>query len=295
MKKLFFLITSILIFTGCEDVVQVDLASDTGRLVIDARLERIYDVTGEIHNDVAVNLSLTTSFYNPFPNYVNDAQVSITDLNSETVYNLDRIDNSGFYAIPTSANFEIQNDIEYKLTVIYNGETYEAIEVLNVSVPIDSALQFRASEEIVEPEDVAINVTYTDIEGTENYYFFGFNNTNFLATDDDFTIDGDEFTFNYFYEDPKSQTMIIFLYGSNKRTNNYVDSVEELSEGGSNGPFSTVPYEIKGNIVNVSNSSNYPYGYFRVNEVYFTKINLVENENAPSLSEVEILIEQTKS
>lgn len=288
MKKIFFLIISILIITSCEEVIDVDLASDTGRLVIDARVERIYNTPeDEIINEVFVNLSLTTSFYDNIPNYINNAEVTLTDLSSNTIYNLENVTDSGLYSISPSSNFVIQNDTEYLLTVIYNSETYQASEVLNVSVPIDNVFQFKASEEIIEPEDVAVNVTYTDIEDEENYYVFGFNNMNFLATDDEFILDGEPFNFDYFYEDPPTETLTIFLYGSDKRTNNFVESIEELAEGGGNGPFSTVPYEVKGNIVNISNTENYPYGYFRVNEVYFAQIDLVENKDAPSIEEIE--------
>ena len=282
MKKIFFLIINILVFTGCEEVIDVDLASDTGRLVIDARVERIYNTPeDEIINEVFVNLSLTTSFYDTTPNYVNNAEVSLTDQSSNTVYTLESVNESGLYSILPSSDFEVQNDTEYMLTVVYNNETYQASEVLNISVPIDDVFQFKASEEIIEPEDVAVNITYTDLPGLGNYYIFGFNNMNFLATDDEFIKDGKEFSFEYFYEDPPTEILTIFVYGSDKRTNNYVDSIEELSEGGSNGPFSTVPYEVKGNIANVTNPNNYPYGYYRINEVYFTQIDLINNEDAP--------------
>lgn len=287
MKKIFFLIINILVITSCEEVIDVDLDSDTGRLVIDARVERIYNTpAGEIINEVFVNLSLTTSFYDTTPNYVNNAQVSLTDLSSNIVYNLESINGTGLYSILSSSNFEVQNDTEYLLTVVSDNETYQASEVLNVSVPIDNVFQFKASEEIIDPEDVAVNITFTDIVGPESYYIFGFNNMNFLATDDEFIIDGEDFSFEYFYEDPPTETLTIFLYGSDKRTNNYVESIEELSEGGGNGPFSTVPYEVKGNISNTTNPSNYPYGYFRINEVYFTHVDLVKNEEAPEKKDI---------
>ena len=69
-----------------------------------------------------------------------------------------------------------------------------------------------------------------------------------------------------------------------------MDGITELSDGGGNGPFNTVPFQLRGNIVNITNPENFPFGYFRISEVYSSEIILVDNEDARSLDEAEEII-----
>lgn len=285
MKYILFFLISLLVFTSCEEVIDVDLDTSETRLVIDAKIERKHFPSGEITQEVIVDLSLTTSFFEPTPTFINDAEVSLTDMNTGTVYSAQNFNNTNGQYIIVNSDFVVQNDTEYLLTVLYNNETYEATEILNPSVPIDNLFQFKNNNAFSDPEDVAINITFQDLEGVGDYYVFNIDNNNFLATDDEFIIDGESFSFDYFYEVPQEnlqdEELTVYLLGSDQATNNYVDSIVELSDGSGNGPFGTVPFEIKGNIVNTTNANNYPYGYFRINEVYFAQINLVDNEQAP--------------
>lgn len=281
MKNLILFLVSLLTLTSCEEIIDVDLETADSKLVIDAKIERIHtNETAEAITEVEVILSLTTAFNEISPSYVNNAVVSLTDLSSGVLYRMENNLNDGRYHIILE-DFEVLNDTEYLLTVIYNEETYEAREVLNPSVPIDNLFQIKNNNAFSDPEDVAVNITFTDIEGPGSHYIFKFDGVNFLATDDEFIIDGAPFNFDFFHEEPEETFLTVNLLGSDELTNNYVDSVIELAEGSNNGPFGTVPFGIRGNIVNTTNSDNFPFGYFRINEVYSTIVDLVDNEDAP--------------
>ena len=299
MKYIVISLISLFFLTSCEDVIDLELDSVEPRLVIDAALERQINEDGEIVEFNKVILSLTTDVFDATPSPVNFADVSITNMSNEDVFRMRNVNNRGEFSIwpdgfpvgfPANGMFQVENDVEYKLTVIHEGETYEATEVLNPSVPIDFLLQFEDTRNFKEPQDVAFTIAYTDRPGEGDFYTFNVNNTNFITTEDTFIIDGAPFDFDYFFEDPPSENLVVYLKGSDQNTNDYVDGITELSDGGGNGPFNTVPFQLKGNIVNTTNADNFPFGYFRVSEVYSSEITLVDNEDAPSADVVDNII-----
>ena len=207
MKYLIISVISLLFLTSCEEVIDLELDSVEPRLVIDAALERRINSDGVVIEFNQVLLSLTTDVFDSIPNPVNNAQVSITNLSNGNVFRM-QSGNPGEFSIwpggfpigfPQNGRFEVQNDVEYKLTVVYENETYEATEILNPSTPIDNILQFEDTNAFKEPEDVAFKIVYTDIPGEGNFYTFNINNANFITVEDTFIIDGEQFDFNYFF------------------------------------------------------------------------------------------------
>ena len=57
------------------------------------------------------------------------------------------------------------------------------------------------------------------------------------------------------------------LHGISQRYFNYMNILIGISGGLSNGPFSTPPATVRGNIVNTTNPNAYALGYFRLSEV----------------------------
>ena len=64
-----------------------------------------------------------------------------------------------------------------------------------------------------------------------------------------------------------AQNIKFSLHGISERYHNFMNILISISGGLSNGPFSTPPATVKGNIINQSNNANYPLGYFRLSEV----------------------------
>ncbi|WP_010179935.1 DUF4249 domain-containing protein [Aquimarina agarilytica] len=278
MKKIFLLILIAISSFGCEDVIDIDLPSAPPRLVINASLERNFQSDGSFKDIAIVRLSLSTPFFSTEKKYVEDAIVTITNLNTNQVFTIENTPfNTGTYQNQSKDLLVIEPDTNYKLTVIHNNTTYESIEQLNVSTPIDEATQIKNTNNFDEDE-FAIEIKYTDIPNMTNFYVFDFGWGNLQSINhEDFFEDGKQTPTTQFFEETRGDVFRIRLLGSDKRFNNYINALVQLSGETSNGPFSTVPFKAKGNIINTNNPEDFPFGYFHVNEVYAIDVNLVPN------------------
>jgi len=292
MKKIIIALLFLFAIVGCEEVVNINLETGDTRLVIEAKAERIFLPTGGIANEVEVILSLTNGFFENSIDFVNNATVTLTNLENQTVYNLRITPNPGHYILIENQNFIVQNNAEYLLRVTHDGQVYESTASLNVSVPIDNVFQYREDASFFDPEHVALNISFTDLEEDGNRYIISVDNYDFISINDGFFNEQNrQFNFDYFYEDPKFPSVTIYIIGSDEMTNNYIDNVLEVAEGGANGPFSTVPFEVRGNIQNITTPEKNPFGYFRVNELYQTTVNIVPNDEALTIQELQQLEE----
>ncbi len=278
------LFIALFLFSSCEEVIRLDLEEAAPRLVIDAQVARYY-VNGSAtpQNSVRVILSTSTGFYNTQPYYVNDAEVKITSQNTDTTYDLAlTASQRGVYELLSDVDdFEILDNSRFLLEVTYNGETYSSSESLNPSVPI-VGLEQVANSNLFDPDQIKLKVTYQDLVDQENFYIFRFGDSEFIPVEDRFVKEDTPFTFDYFLDDApvagEDLNFTIALWGSDLFFNNYLNSILTINgEGRGSSPFDTQPFSVKGNIYNTTTSDRYPYGYFRVHDVYTQDITLVPN------------------
>jgi len=278
MKNFIIAILGLILIFSCEDVIDVNLAEGTPRLVIDASVERQFDKDGTFVKDAAfVNLSLSTPFFSEAESFVNMATVTLIDLEANIGYNFNNFDGQGNYEIFDN-NFSLKNNVDYKLVVQYNGESYESIVQMKPSTPFTEIKQIK-NDSGFDDDSIAVEIAFKDLEGQEDFYFLDLGDANVTSIDGKFFKDGEEIRITYFFEDSATLDHLFRIYGSNKRFNSFVDALNELSGGDSNGPFGTVPFKARGNIVNTTNSENFPFGFFRVSEVYSWPIQLVPNKD----------------
>ncbi len=280
MKNALLLLLIPILYLSCEDVINIDLPSSPPRLVINAGLERIFNNDGNFTDEATVRLSLSIPFFSTEPNYVENATVTITNLTTNQIFNIQNTSfGRGTYKNNTEDNLSIDPNAEYKLTVVYNNITYESIEKLNVSTPIDQVKQVKRNNNFDEDE-FAIEIKYTDVPNMDNFYVFDFGWGNLQSINhEDFFEDGKQTPTTQFFDEVKNGIFRARLLGSDERFNNYIDAIIELSGESNNGPFSTVPFKAKGNIINTNNPKNFPFGYFHVNEVYTQEISIVPNSD----------------
>ena len=135
MKKLLLLIVIGCLNTACEEVIQLDLPTETPRLAIEASIE----MTPNEPLVQVVKLSLTGGFYQEVNPAVTDAVVQLIDLTNNQTY--DFVHNAaleGDYHLLFTPSF----DTDYKLSIVYANETYESTtEQLMHAVPIDNLEQ----------------------------------------------------------------------------------------------------------------------------------------------------------
>ena len=274
MKKIFLFIAILLTFYSCEEVIGLDLPTESPRLVIDSALTRIFDMNDvTIPTDsLSVQLSLTRSFFSETDVPVSDAAVRISALNSGQFVDLEHT-NNGIYSI--GGRLQIDPTESYKLEVTYQGEVYEATEQLQTSTPIIDVQQIKNPGGFDE-EDFVIDVTFQDKPGKINYLVFDFGGGDIFSIDDEFIEEGVEFTFQNNFDKDASRDKVVKLIGADQRFAIYVDDISTITDGGG-GPFGVTPFKVRGNIVNTTNPDNFALGYFRVNEIYQKSFSLEDS------------------
>jgi len=184
-------VVSIIFYPSCEKEVNIDLNAGAAKLVIEGQIESngypIVLLTKSIGYFSKIDLStLENSFAHGAIVKVSDG-VNLVNLKE---YSLDTglagVNRFYFYSIdtsdPTAFNFRGITEHEYKLTVEYEGKTYESVTKIPNVKPIDS-LWFRKPSGDPEIESsVLMYVKFKDPDTPGNYlrYFTRRNNELFL-------------------------------------------------------------------------------------------------------------------
>ncbi|TYA57229.1 DUF4249 domain-containing protein [Formosa maritima] len=258
-------------FFSCEDVIEVDVPKSDPRLVIDASINWY---KGTVGNEQFIKLTLTAPYFDEEIPPANNAQVFITDENSN-IFNFIEDGESGIYV---NSTFIPVINAQYQLTVIYNNETYTGTETL-LAVP-----EIEFVEQNLEGgftgEDTELKAFFTDPENEENYYFFEFIPSipviKTLDTFKDEFVNGNLIFGFYVNEDIEpGDSVTIRNHGVSERFYEFMYILLQQT-GESGGPFETQPATVRGNCINISNSNNYPLGYFRLSEVSEINYTIVE-------------------
>lgn len=257
------IITIGLLLSGCEDVIHVDLDTAAPKLVIDASIDWIKNTPG---NEQMIKLSTTTGYYSPqFPT-VSGATINVTN-SANTVFNFIENPGTGEYFC---TDFQPVIGESYTLTINLNGETYTAIETL-IEVPNLESNIGQNNAGGFGGDEVEITYQYQDNGAQVNYYL------NRILTprtafpefelEDDENSQGNMMAETYSNEDLTAGDIInIRLYGISKRYFDYFNKLL-ISSGNDSSPFPTTPAAVRGNIINLTNSQNFAFGYFRLSEV----------------------------
>lgn len=278
MKRYSLFFAGILLFIGCEDVVEIDTPSEPPRLSVDA-LIRI-DESKPITN-VVVKVNLTSSFF---------GDIEAADLDEIRILNPDYLTTGptdenfialtetgdGRYEASKNTSFFTEGTLE--LSIIYGDNRYLATAQYVPAVPIDSLVQGEG--ELFTGDETEILVAFTDNPAREDFYLFDFDFNEYLVTDDGF-YQGQTFEFSYFYdEDVKPGMKInIDILGINEPFYNYMSQLI-VQGGGDQGPFQTPSATVRGNIMNVSSNDNvenrndFALGYFAVCQTFSKSIEI---------------------
>lgn len=258
MRKLFVIILCFGILSSCEDVIEVELNEAPPRLVVEANI----NIWEDGASSSLIRLTTTAAYFDNNVPVVTDAVVTITDENG-TIYPFIYSDN-GFYVSDLSPQLET----DYTLNIIYNEESYSATEKLYPVVPLE--LIEQRNDGGFTGEDIELKAFFTDPPEEDNFYYF----EGLSERGDVLDVYSDEF-FNgnrifgyYLVEDLAPGDEVQFnLYGVNEAFHNFMFVLLQQSSNQGSGPFQTQPATVRGNIINETDSDNFPLGYFRVSEV----------------------------
>ncbi len=268
--KTLFLLSLVVTFYSCEDVIEVDVPTADPRLVIEASLDWEKGTQG---NNQTIKLSMSTPYYDTTPVPVSGAVVTVTNDTNGTVYNfIDQED--GTYAI---SNFEPIIGHAYTLDVSYDNENYTATEKM-FAVPDFNRIE-QSFDMGFNEDALAVTYYWDDPADEENYYLSSFQVEGDLFQEledisDEFT-NGNEM-FNFYEKDDDDgdedgyfqpgDVVDISLHGISETYYNFIRLlIEQYDSDG--GPFSSNSAQIRGNCINPTNPENFAFGYFRVTEV----------------------------
>ncbi|MEM9546822.1 MAG: DUF4249 domain-containing protein [Bacteroidota bacterium] len=261
--KISLLIFSLLFITSCTDVVDVTTPDGGERLVVEASI--LWE-KGTDGSRQTIKLSTSTPFFEENTNNpVTGATVVVTNNNSLTPFVFED-QNNGEY---TAEDFIPELNESYTLEINYNGQTYEAEETLVSVSAIDEIEQVL--DEGLEEEETSVKVYFDDPANIENYYLGIFKIARLplviLETRSDEFTNGNRNFIEYEEENlVVGDSLFVELQGISERYFNYIGLLSEQSEA-EDGPFRTIPVQLKGNCINVTTPNEEVLGYFRLSEV----------------------------
>lgn len=264
MKNIKYLIIlfAAIIFTGCEEVVKVNLNTAPPRLVIDASINWVKGTDGSLQK---IKLTTTTGFYQSIVPVVSNAAVTVTDSNNNVFE---------FIEMPQTGEYVCNNFIPvigetYSLKVISGGQTYVATEKMIASPYIENVEQ--NVEGGITGDLVEIKFYFQDNSLENNFYMTAVETSNTVFPDynvyDDHFTQGNQNFGLYMSEDlQQGDEMMLSLFGISQQYMNYMNILLQISDG-EGGPWQTQPTNVRGNIINQTDFKNFALGYFRLSEV----------------------------
>lgn len=242
---------------SCEEEITLDFDKNIPRLVIEGNI-----FTGEdMHR---IKLSTTTDFYSGVYPTIDNATVSLTNLQTNEVFEYKNT-SGGNYIV---GSFSPEINETYQLTVKYNNEVYTATSTILPSPEIINVDQNDDGGIIGDSYEFRFN--FQDNPNEENYYLVQMvspTDNLFGVTDDNFT-NGKIMNDLYFFdkEDIKAgDELNHYINSISKEYHQYLSKLLSISSGSGN-PFSSPTGTIKGNIVNTTNKKNYALGYFNISK-----------------------------
>ena len=255
---------------SCTDVIDVEVQTDTIRLVVEASLDWEKGTAG---NEQSITLRTSTPFFDTQSTDVVGAEVTVTNnVNGEVYLFTDQAD--GTY---TTDTFNPQLDASYTLEIIYDGQTYTANDTMNQVADIIDV--FQDTEDGFDDETIELHIVFNDFEAEGDNYFFKYERPQdllpILESGDDEFINGNEVDWWFeINEDDDEEGEIkplapgdvvtISMHSISRPYYNYIDIV--IDQLGGVGIFESTPVAIKGNCINTTNPDNYAHGYFRVTQ-----------------------------
>jgi len=274
MRKIYiYTILTVLLFSNCEKVVDIDVPTIEPKLIIDASFEVLFNESPVTAN-VAVKLKLSTDYFDETIPNVSDAIVFLTNTTDGSVINFSDVNLNGNFA--PIINFIPKDAIEYELTVVYKSEIYKGNATKVKSTQIDSAIQ--GDETLFSGKETEVKVTFKDNGDNENYYLFNFTNNLFLPLEDRF-FNGTNYNFSFFYQEEEIEVptnVTVTMSGITKDYFTYFRILQNQSGTNGGGPFQSVPSSLLGNVINTTNEANFPLGYFHISETDTINLDLVE-------------------
>ncbi len=176
--RLLYIVFTVLVFTSCEKIIDVDIADSDPQIVI----EGIMNTDTNIYS---VYVKTTVPYNSTDNSYINNAQVELSDNQG----------NSQMLTFVGDGEYQTTNmngvvGVNYTVTVNHEGVVYQNGSTIRNPVPLDSIRTVFIPENTVPgvDEGTYLQVFYTDPAGLGDRYriIFSRNDTVFSTVDDYF-------------------------------------------------------------------------------------------------------------
>ena len=261
MKRYVFILLSfsVLLFTACEDVIQVELdEQDLGLFAVEAK------ITTEDNPYVHLYKGLNVDNDGAYPG-VSGATVVISDdvLPSNAIQLTEDPDQEGFYRVPENQNYPGVAGREYTVTIEYEDITITGKDMLNSVEPTDS-IRVRASLR-GDRRFLGIFTYGNEPPGIGNYYKWDIyindtllNDAGYMIFASDELVDGNYidgfeiFTDFHNPDEPEERKLKyldkVYVKQTSISEQVYLYYYQMLEQSGTGGLFSVPPANIKGNL-----------------------------------------------
>jgi hypothetical protein len=258
--------------TSCEKVIDMDLPKGPALPFIDAWITNQPGVQ-------TIRFLKATDYMSPNgPEAIGGAQITVTDLTSNTTYPFN-YDNGAYTYDGGNTPIGIVGHA-YKLNIVYNGETYEAMDTMQRHTVIDSLTYKYEEEDGPDKEGFYAKLYAHDLVGGIDYYWIrtyrngqlNYHVGEMLSVDGAFDADGitDGYAFITPFRDgitdgehpyQKGDQVKVVIRSVSKNTFDFLDmAVTQLY---TQGIFARVLSNVPGNVFNKqAGSSNKIYGWF---------------------------------
>jgi|TARA_B110000238_G_scaffold196947_1_gene238601 hypothetical protein len=273
MKKIALLVYCSIFLFSCEEVVQIEVPSGTPKLVIEALFEVHFDDV-PVTAQTIVKLRLSADYFEEEIPLVTNAIVSLKNLPNNSIISFQDEDLDGNY-LPLST-FIPEDDIVYELSVTYNNEVFKG-KTVKTKTPKFIRVE-QGTKTLFSGKETEVIVEFSDDELQENFYLFDFSNNLYLSIEDRF-FNGSDYNFSFFYQEDEIEIpsdVLIKMAGVSKDYYTYFRVLTSQSGQSGGGPFQTTPSSLLGNIVNTTDATNFPLGYFNISETTTYTLSLTE-------------------
>ncbi|MGY6647585.1 DUF4249 family protein [Wenyingzhuangia sp. IMCC45574] len=288
MKKyIYILFIALCTFSCTEEIVLDDIANATPRLVVEANLDwnKYDDIASKRQT---IKLTMSTSYYSQTYPIVTDAVVTVTNSSNESM---------GTFVYNATEELYVATDFvkpvvgeTYTLRIEVNGQVYTAEdEYTSIETPNHITQSFN-SDFGPDNEVIEVKLNVSNEIGVDNFFLFKIEPPKAIQVLPDYSNADDSllseepgkdsYDFNYIDDEIiPGDILRITTYGISQRYNNFLTKVLLTIEGGSDGPFSTAPATIRGNILNETNQENRAFGYFSINQFTYTEYTVLEKDD----------------
>ena len=249
----------VLLFLSCSEIVELDLEAGDSKIVIDAEILWEKGTSG---NQQSIKITRMAPYYNAEVPKVSGAQVRVENSNG-AIFTFNETE-PGLYVC---TDFVPEINMDYTLFVQIDGQSLTAKEKLVSVVPIDKIEQ-ELINDITGPDFIVVSFYYKDPVDEVNYYLTDYKSDLFFspeyASSSDEFVNGNEINEKFGDTDLKTGEIVEVTHrGISKNFYNYMNLILEAA---SSNPFGAVPANIRGNIINTTDSDNFALGYFRICE-----------------------------